>query len=84
MSLFILLSNIVIEIEIYLFHSCHLNYPSIITTIGTITCRLYSEMSDYAANTLLSSPRVGGNSYAISDTIEIFHNRFNWFDAETI
>jgi hypothetical protein len=41
-------------------------------------------MSDYAANTLLSSPRVGGNSYAISDTIEIFHNRFNWFDAETI
>jgi hypothetical protein len=25
-----------------------------------------------------------GTAYAISDTIEIFHNRFNWFDAETI
>ena len=25
-----------------------------------------------------------GPAYAISDTIEIFHNRFNWFDAETI
>ena len=61
---FILLSNIVIEIEIIFFILfALLNYPSIITTIGTITCQLHSKMSgDYIANTLLNSPRIDGNN----------------------